>query len=252
MLPSEAHSAAEGSRLAREAIQTQRLFSLAIIDVLMPQVDGFEALAEIRLIIPNIPVIMITSNNQPGDATKARALGVSAFAVKPVRRAELLRFLCAAIQPASDGSPKMTAAVAAAGQTNGIAVGPTRILVAEDSEENRFLVAAYLKNQPYRLKFVENGQDAVDTFEKEEFDLVLMDLQMPVMDGLVATALMRAVERQNSRTHTPILALSADALPGDAERSRAAGCDAHLAKPISKEELITAIENFRFAAQPLK
>lgn len=249
MIPSEARSAAEAGRLARDAVQAQRLFSLAIIDVLMPHVDGFETLAEIRVIIPKIPVIMITSNNQPGDATKARALGVSAFADKPIRRAELLRLLCAAIQPESDGSPKMPATVA--GRTNGVAAGPTKILVAEDSDDNRFMVGVYLSDQPYRLKFVENGQDAVDTFEREEFDLVLMDIQMPVMDGLVATALMRSVEQRNSRTRTPILALSADALLGDAERSQAAGCDAHLAKPISKEELITAIENFRFAARPV-
>jgi CheY-like chemotaxis protein len=88
-----------------------------------------------------------------------------------------------------------------------------------------------------------------DAFEKEEFDLVLVDIQTPVMDGLKATEAMRAIERQKARARTPILALTADALLGDAERSRAAGCDGHLSKPISKEQLITAIENVRFVAQ---
>jgi signal transduction histidine kinase/DNA-binding NtrC family response regulator len=244
MLPSEASSAADASSLVHKALSEQRPFSLAIIDVLMPHVDGFTALTEIRTISPGIPVIMITSNNQTGDATKARALGAVAFAVKPIRRAELLRLVSAAIRPDRKTGP-------------GILAGPTevnpetlaKILVAEDSEDNRFLVEAYLSDHPYRLKFVENGQQAVTTFEQEEFDLVLMDIQMPVMDGLAATGLMRAFERRNACVRTPILALTADALLGDAERSHAAGCDAHLAKPISQEDLITAIENFRFVSQ---
>ncbi len=107
----------------------------------------------------------------------------------------------------------------------------------------------YLSDQPYRLKFTENGQDALNAFKSEEFDLVLMDIQMPIMDGLKATESMRAFEFRNTRSRTPILALTADALLGDAERSQAAGCDAHLAKPISKEDLVTAIENFRFMAR---
>jgi signal transduction histidine kinase/ActR/RegA family two-component response regulator len=132
--------------------------------------------------------------------------------------------------------------------TNGTNEIPAKILVAEDSDDNRFLVQVYLNDQPYELSFVENGQEALDTFEKEAFDLVLMDIQMPVMDGLIATESIRAFEQRNTRARTPILAFTADALLGDAARSEAAGCDGHIAKPISKEDLINAIENFRFAA----
>jgi PAS domain S-box-containing protein len=242
MLPCEASSAPDASRLVQEALDEQVPFSLAIVDVLMPEVCGFAALAEIRALSPDIPIIMNTSNNQPGDATKARALGASAFAVKPIRRAEMLRLILAAIRP-----DRQTVAEERA-LPKGKAEAPARILVAEDSEDNRFLVEVYL-SEGYDLTFVENGQDALDAFEKETFDLVLMDIQMPVMDGLVATELIRALERRNTRTRTPILALTADALLGDAERSHSAGCDGHLAKPICKEDLITAIENFRFAAQ---
>jgi signal transduction histidine kinase len=249
MLPSGANSAADASRLVHQALSERRPFSLAIIDVLMPQVDGFEALTQIRTISPGIPVIMMTSNNQSGDATKARALGALAFAVKPIRRAELLRLVSAAIRPDRETKPRTLAASLSGGPTKVTPVALAKILVVEDSEDNRFLVEAYLSEQPYRLKFVENGQEAVNAFENEEFDLVLMDIQMPVMDGLTATGLMRAFERRHGRARTPILALTADALLGDAERSHAAGCDAHLAKPISQEDLITAIENFRFVAQ---
>jgi len=252
MLPSEADSAAAADLLVQDALRQRRPFSLAILDVLMPDAGGFDALADLRALCPELPVIMTTSNNQPGDATKARALGVSAFAVKPVRRAELLRLVSAAVRPDSLPQP------AALNLKPHPPIPPNaelfaHILVAEDSEDNRFLVEAYLNGEPYRLSFVENGQEAVDAFGRAAFDLVLMDIQMPVMDGLTATQLMRGLERQNhGRPRTPILALTADALLGDTERSIAAGCDGHLAKPISKDALINAIETFRFLAQQLR
>ena len=121
-----------------------------------------------------------------------------------------------------------------------------KLLVAEDSEDNRFLVEAYLSDQAFDLRFVENGEEACHLFEVEKFDLVIMDVQMPVMDGLIATESIRAFERQHSRARTPILALTADALVGDSERSQAAGCDGHIAKPVSKEELVSAIRGALF------
>jgi CheY-like chemotaxis protein len=123
----------------------------------------------------------------------------------------------------------------------------TKILVAEDSEDNRFLVEAYLSEHPSELFFAENGLAALHAFEAETFDLVLMDIQMPVMDGLAAARSMRNYERRTGSGRTPILALTANALLGDEEASRAAGCDGHLAKPISKKELISAVQNFRRA-----
>ena len=249
MIPSEASSASEASLLVRDSLERRRPFALAILDVLMPGGGGFEALEQIRSISPGLPIIMATSNNQPGDATKARALGVSAFAVKPLRRSEMLRLVSAAIRP-EQGSPPAERLEARIGRPSSASADrATQLLVAEDSEDNRFLIEAYLSGQPYDLTFVENGQLALAAFEKRQFELVLMDVQMPVMDGLMATELMRDFERRNTRPRTPILALTANALLGDTERSYAAGCDAHLSKPISKEELITAIENFRLVAQ---
>jgi CheY-like chemotaxis protein len=123
-----------------------------------------------------------------------------------------------------------------------------KVLIAEDSEDNRFLISAYLRNRPYELTFVRDGREALETFASRYFDLVLMDIQMPVMDGLVATASIRALERDRSARSIPILALSANALLEDSERSQAAGCNGHLSKPISKEKLIAAIESFRYVS----
>jgi CheY-like chemotaxis protein len=178
---------------------------------------------------------MSEKNSQPKDVGELGERGEAVFSVRPIRSAELLLLLAGSAEGTGESSSNTPAV-------------PVKILIAEDSEDNRFLVEVYLGDQPYDLRFAENGQDALNRFETEEFDLVLMDIQMPVMDGLMATQLMRAYERRSAGAHTPILALTGNARLGDAEKSEAAGCDGHLSKPISKEELISAIENFRFAA----
>ena len=125
-----------------------------------------------------------------------------------------------------------------------------RILVAEDSEDNRLLLQAYLKSGAHSLTFAGDGHDAVKQFAPGRFDLVLMDLQMPALGGLAATKIIRARERKSGLTATPILALTADARPEVIARSLAAGCDGHLSKPISKQRLLAAIEEYHKVSAP--
>jgi signal transduction histidine kinase/CheY-like chemotaxis protein len=120
-----------------------------------------------------------------------------------------------------------------------------RILIAEDSSDNRLLLRAYLKGGAYAVTFAEDGKQAVNMFLSGQFDLILMDIQMPVMDGLAATSVIRAIERDQDRARTAIVSLTANALQRDIEATRKAGCDAHLSKPISKQKLLTAIEQYR-------
>jgi CheY-like chemotaxis protein len=115
---------------------------------------------------------------------------------------------------------------------------PLRVLLAEDAEENVTLIRSYLKRTPFTLEVATNGREAVERFAEQTFDVVLMDIQMPVMDGLEATRRIRALPHGGAAA---ILALTAHALEGDAEKSRAAGCDAHLTKPIRKRALIEAV-----------
>ena len=126
-----------------------------------------------------------------------------------------------------------------------------RILLAEDSPDNRIITLAYLEDTPYRLDVAENGAIACDMFQTRLYDVVLMDRQMPVMDGLAATRRIRAWEVANGRAPTPIIALTASALKGDRERCLAAGCTAYLTKPIKQEVLLQAIRDISMATHSL-
>jgi CheY-like chemotaxis protein/anti-sigma regulatory factor (Ser/Thr protein kinase) len=120
-----------------------------------------------------------------------------------------------------------------------------RLLIAEDSSVNSFLLRAYLKDGAYATTFAEDGKQAVDAFQSGQFDLILMDMEMPVMDGLAATSAIRAFEREQGRTRTAIVSLTANALQSEIDAMRNAGCDAHLSKPISRKDLLAAVERYR-------
>jgi len=121
---------------------------------------------------------------------------------------------------------------------------PLKILLAEDNRDNRNLILAYLKKSPHGIEIAENGQIAVDKFISGKYDLVLMDVEMPVMDGLTATKKIREWEKKNSSKPTPVLALTAHALQEHKEKSKEAGCDGHVTKPIKKAVLFEAIEKY--------
>ncbi len=139
-----------------------------------------------------------------------------------------------------EGAASNTAAL----QTGAQNKDPLEILVVDDSEDNRFLISAFLAGKPCKLTFAENGLLAVETFAKRQFGLVFMDIQMPVMDGLTAVGKIRAMELEQSASPTPIVALTAHAFVEDIKRCYAVGCDGHLSKPVSLEMLMSAIERF--------
>ena len=118
---------------------------------------------------------------------------------------------------------------------------PLRILLAEDYQNNRLVIQTYLKNTPCHLDIAENGEIAVEKAKYGAYDLVLMDMQMPIMDGYSATKAIRQWEREQGLAPTPIIALTANALNEDVKKSLKAGCTSHLAKPLGKAELLSAI-----------
>jgi len=243
----ECASPEEAVAEVKRAGEEGKRYSLVLMDRDMPRMDGFTAAAGLRAIAPDIPVIMLSSDDRPGDAALRRQHGIASYSMKPVKRAGLLRQICAAL-----GNEHAAGGNEAAGEHDRAErhapwresrAGP-RVLIAEDSEDNRILLEAYLKSSEFSLTFVEDGRRAVETFPGRSFDLVLMDLQMPVMDGLEATRRIRAYERARGLRPAPVLALTANALPADIEASKDAGCDAHLAKPVSKTRLLAAMRQY--------
>ena len=209
----------------------QQPYSLVIIDEDISGMHGFEAIAEIGRIAAGLQI------------------GVIAADTKLVARTRLHRLVCDAMAVGNYPEPQSVADVE---RREMEPVKPARILIAEDSPDNRMLVQAYLKSSPYQLTFEENGKAAVDRLATADFDLILMDVRMPVMDGLTATRAIRANERELGTVPIRILALTANASSDDVERSRNAGCDAHLSKPISKRDLISAIEKYRRPLEVVK
>jgi PAS domain S-box-containing protein len=240
MQTAECSDGATVVRMLAEAENAGTPFEAVLVD--RQALDGGFALIErIRAENPTLVLIMTTSDNAPGEATRAKQLRVAGYMPKPVRRYDLLRLLCRAFATGGLDDARQQASHGAEHSPNPELRVP-RILIAEDSEDNRFLVQAYLKDAPYELVFAENGELAVQAYGAEEFDLVLMDMQMPVLDGLAATRKIRGFEQSQSNTSVPIIALTANARSSDISDCETAGCTSHLSKPIAKTTLIGAIE----------
>jgi PAS domain S-box-containing protein len=232
-----------------EEMAGEQPYSLVILDNCMPGMGGFEAAVEIRRIAWGLPIVMLSSDAKPGDVARRVEAGLSGYAVKPVARTNLLHLVCDAMSMRKFPESPPAGSI---DHTEKKLVAPAKLLVAEDSSDNRLLVQVYLKGSPYQLTFEEDGKAAVEGFAVSDFDLILMDVRMPVMDGLAATRAIRALERVRGAVPVPIIALTANASLEDIEGSREAGCTAHLSKPISKLVLIGAIEKYRRQLKPVE
>ena len=215
-------------------------FPLAIIDFQMPDLDGF-GLAERIKAQPELGttmIMMLSSVGNSGDAIRCRELGVASYLTKPVRQSVLLGALLSVL--GAKDRP-LDHPVLVTRHTINEARRSLRILVAEDNAVNRLLVTAILQKRGHTTVNVTNGRDAVAAVGGSVFDLVLMDVQMPEMDGLEATAAIRKAEGLTG-AHVPIIALTAHAMKGDREVCIAAGMDEYLSKPIDAEALFVLIE----------
>jgi two-component system sensor histidine kinase/response regulator len=217
-------------------------YSLVIVDKHIPGTDGFELGRRIRLLAPSLPIVMISSDAEPGDIARSSKAGFAGYACKPVKRADLLRLVSQALNLSPRREAQSPGNLATLKEDTSQPV--LRILIAEDSPDNQILVKAYLKGSRHAIVFVEDGLLAVEEFARTRYDLIFMDLQMPNMDGLAAARKIREIEAERGLAAVPIVALSANARREDAELSRSAGCDAHLSKPIFKGRLLAAIEEY--------
>ncbi|HZC45824.1 MAG TPA: PAS domain S-box protein, partial [Candidatus Acidoferrum sp.] len=243
---SEAASGAEGLLALDAANRERATFDLLIVDSQMPEMDGFEMVRRMR---PgangNAPIVMmVNSSGLTARLSAMQELGVSHYVLKPVKRDELYAAISDAMAKVAAPAPvavEMRPAAAPNGTASNLIDRPLSILLADDSPDNRLLISAYLKKSRYVLDEVENGQMAVDRFMTRAYDVVLMDIQMPVLDGYSAVAIIRTWETANERRRTPIIALTASALESDVRHASEVGCDLHVSKPVKKSTLLKAI-----------
>jgi signal transduction histidine kinase/DNA-binding response OmpR family regulator len=218
-------------------------FAFLLVDDRMPRMDGYASARLVSRPSPLAPpaVVMMTASGKSADATVCRADGVAAFLPKPVTRSGLSRALLAALHPEPPSAPSHPASAASGDEAakTGETL-PLKILLAEDNAVNQRIASRLLEKRGHSVTVASNGREAIDLLHKQAFDLVLMDVQMPEMDGFEATAAIRAKERASGR-HVPILAMTAHAMKGDKERCLAAGMDGYVTKPFKPAALLAAI-----------
>jgi PAS domain S-box-containing protein len=239
--PELAESARNAMNSLEKALGAGVPFPLVLVDANMPEVDGFALVEQIRRNpgLAGAIIMMLTSASQSGDAARCRELGVARYLTKPIGQSELLD----AILQAVGGRLQAVAPLSGPGihqplreRRRGI-----RILLAEDNRVNRLLAVRLLEKRGHHVQVAGDGREVLEKLKTAESDLVLMDVQMPVMGGFETTAAIREMEKGTDK-HIPIVALTAHAIKGDRERCLAAGMDGYVRKPIRPEELFEQIE----------
>jgi CheY-like chemotaxis protein len=246
MRPAAVESGEEALAELSAAYEAKRPYGLILTDMHMPHMDGFAFVERVRQRPESAAAIimMLTSAGHRGDAERCKQLGISAYLLKPIRQSELREAIGRVL-----GAQEQRGAIPLITRFSlHDARDPSevlRILVAEDNPVNQRLITRLLEKRGHRVVLAPDGKQAVQALDKEAFDLVFMDVQMPEMDGLEATRVIRQKEIVSGE-HQPIIALTAHAMKGDEEKCLAAGMDGYLAKPLRPQELDKVLDKYLF------
>jgi signal transduction histidine kinase/DNA-binding response OmpR family regulator len=238
MSPELAHGGEPAMRQMRAACAEAHPFRLVLLDACMPEMDGFDVARRIQQdpALSQASIMMLSSADLQGDAARCRLLSIACYLVKPVSQSELGDAILKALAGKCSCEPESRAPSLPLPSRRCY-----RILLAEDNPVNQKVVLKMLEKRGHRVVLARDGAQALDALQDREFDLVLMDVQMPGMDGLQATAAIRDREKA-AGGHVPILAMTAHAMKGDREKCLAAGMDGYVAKPVQPAQLFEAIE----------
>jgi signal transduction histidine kinase/DNA-binding response OmpR family regulator len=240
MRPTLVESGAAAIEALERASAEGHPFSLVLVDVNMPQMDGFEVARRVRADprLTGATIMMLSSSGQYDETARCRELGIAYHLTKPIDQRELLSAIGRAL--AHEQLPRQ--ALPAAMLPQDLPARRLRILVAEDNHVNQRLATSLLERRGHRVTIANNGREALAAIDRETFDAVLMDVQMPEMGGFEATAGVRARE-QGKDVHLPIIAMTAHAMKGDRERCLAAGMDEYITKPLDSKRLCAVVES---------
>ena len=248
MAPSCVAGGEEALIRLREAKQRGEPYRLMLLDVMMPKVDGFETLQRLRSrqISNDTVVIVLSSADRPEDAARAKDLGAAGCMTKPVTQSDLFDAISRAFG-AARGDEKPTAGLLEGRPEQFTSL---KILLAEDGLVNQKVAVGLLEKRGHAVTIANNGAEAVEQLACDQFDVVLMDVQMPIMDGMEATRTIRKNEAGTS-CRVPIVAMTAHALKGDRQRCLDAGMDDYVSKPFRPQELFAAVERIAETREPM-
>ncbi|MCA9145964.1 MAG: response regulator [Planctomycetaceae bacterium] len=240
LAPRATASGVEALTELQRAANDDEPYQLVLLDCMMPGMDGF-SLAQLindNKVLASPTMVMISSAARPGDAKRCREIGVSRYMTKPVIKSELLDTILEALDEHAIEMPIVVPDTPAAQD-----VPPLRVLLVEDGLVNQRVAVGFLERAGHQVVLAENGEVAIRNWEKQTFDVILMDVQMPVMDGLAATTVIRQRESTLGK-RTPIIAMTAAAMKGDKERCLAVGMDDYVSKPIAPAALFATIAKY--------
>ena len=232
-------------------------YQILFLDIRLPGMDGFAVAETLKNEndsgLKNLPIIIISMSHSPSDFDRAIQLGVEAFLTKPFSHSELFNTVQEVLFKKGGTVDKLfNAADAPAKHSQTVdefVTRPLKILAADDNDLNHEIIFEYLNGKNHNITIAKNGEEAVNCYDGNNFDLILMDLHMPVMDGFTATRAIRAKE-EGTNKHVIIIALTASAMKSEIEKCHAAGMDGHLSKPIRPRELFRVIHSF-FSGDPV-
>jgi signal transduction histidine kinase/CheY-like chemotaxis protein len=244
MKPVLAESGRAGVTALQESKKAGETIPLVLLDCEMPEMDGFSVAEEIKRDpgLAGTTLLMLTSTGQQGDGARCRALGIAGYLMKPVSQTGLLEAILAVLGIRSDSPDRLHVVTRHSLRESRQKL---RILLTEDNKVNQMVAARLLEKHGHTVVIAGNGREALTALDEPVpggFDLILMDVQMPDMDGFEATMMIRSREK-NSSAHLPIIAMTAHAMKGDEERCLAAGMDGYVSKPIEVEQLFAKIDS---------
>ncbi|MBS1161775.1 MAG: response regulator [Proteobacteria bacterium] len=230
---------AASGQMALELLQkNETAFDCILLDAHMPELDGYQLAARLRRSFATLPpMLMLSSGAMRGDAQRCQEVGIAGFFSKPIAAEELLAALCRIFDSTRNHQPLPADRLVTRHSLRELQPA-LDVLLVEDHPLNQKLAVSLLEKWGHRTTIANNGQEAVVRYAERSFDVILMDMQMPVMSGIEATRRIRHYEKQSALPHTPIIAMTANAMQSDRDACLAAGMDDYLAKPISAKELL--------------